>query len=405
MEIEKFAITCKRALDRHFKKVKYAYDNGYLVSQDGSSADFFYPTTILCAKTEEVFSVELIGISKKIKPLKIKKYSNLSFDKLISYCDKVENSNAQFVFSGSIISLKHMLLTNDIEYLDEKQERFPIVSKFPTKIVGDENAQNLFAFDANLLTASFKDVVVVTCKNNTFRARYIYEMLIFKNKIEEEELQQLLLEHLDFSKKGSSVFGAQKIKTTSDIKEVQVSYLHNMILRNEIHETTIGDYLNENIDIILSTLGYTDAIYEPTLYWIEKTPDNTDISINPDFLLQRKDGFYDICDLKKGLVNRKNLTKGERRRRRFIDAVNEGIAQLDNYAEYFTFEKNAEHASEKYEVKTRNPFKILIVGNLENTVDEEVKQALRGRSDLLVIDYDSIIYMFLARITNEAISN
>ncbi|WP_419246820.1 hypothetical protein [Serratia sp. NFX21] len=405
MEIERFAIICKKTLDQHFKKVKHADEHGYLVSQDGSNGDIFYPTTILCAKTDEVFSVELVGASKTLKPLKIKKYSNLSFEKLISYYDKVENSNSKFVFSGGKNSLSHIFLANNNEYIDENQERFPITKKFATKIFGDDNVQNTFSFDVDFLTLSLTNMVIVTCKNNTFRARYIYEMLIFKNKIEEDELQQLLFEHLEFSKKGSLIVGIQKIKTTSDLKDIQVSYLHNMILRNEIHETTIGDYLNENIDIILSTLGYTNAIYEPTLYWIDKTPDNTDSSINPDFLLQRKDGFYDICDLKKGLVNKRNLTKGERRRRRFIDAVNEGIAQLDNYAEYFTFEENAEYALEKYGIKTKNPLKVLMVGNLENTVDEEVKQALRGRSDLLVIDYDSVISMFLANITNEAISN
>lgn len=405
MEIERFAIICKRALDQHFKNVRDADNNGYLAAEDGSRSGIFYPTTILCAKTDEAFSVELVGASEETLPLKIKKYSKLSFEKLVSYYEKIENSNAKFKFAKKGSGLINIFIANVDESNKEKLERFPITEKFKTKIFGSRDVQNLFSFNDDFLTARLSNTVIVTCRDSILRARHIYEMLIFGNEITEDELQQNLNEYLEFSSDGDPILGIQKINKDIDLKGIKISYLHNMILRNEIHETTIGDYLNENKDIILNTLGHTSSIYEPTLNWIEKTPDNTDKSINPDFLLQRKDGFYDICDLKKGLVNKQNLTKGERRRRRFIDAVNEGIAQLDNYAEYFTFEENAKHAEEKYGVITNNPVKILIVGNMENTNDEEVKQALRGRPDLLVIDYDSIISMFLANITNEAISN
>ncbi|EIG9086430.1 DUF4263 domain-containing protein [Serratia marcescens] len=405
MEVEKFAIICKRALDQHFKNVGLADKNGHLIAEDGSRSGIFYPTTILCSKTDEALSVELVGVSENPSPLKIKKYSKLSFEKLISHYDKVENSKAKYNFAKKGSGLANILVADADQFNEKGLERFPIAERFKTKIFGSQDLQNSFSFSYDFLTARLSNTMIVKCKDNTLRARHIYEMLIFKNEITEDELQQNLNEYLDFSNDGVPVFGIQKINTPRDLKGIQVSYLHNMILRQEIHETTIGDYLNENSGIILNTLGHTRSIYEPTLDWIEKTSDNTDNSINPDFLLQRKDGFYDICDLKKGLVNKKSLTKDERRRRRFIDAVNEGIAQLDNYAEYFTFAQNAKHAEEKYGVTTNNPLKILIIGNMENTRDGEVKQALRGRPDLLVIDYDSIISMFLANITNEATSN
>ncbi|EPU1201600.1 hypothetical protein ACVUNX_005261, partial [Klebsiella pneumoniae] len=88
----------------------------------------------------------------------------------------------------------------------------------------------------------------------------------------------------------------------------------------------------------------------------------------------------------------------ERRRRRFIDDVDEGIAQLDNYEEYFTYDGNKKYALDKYNVSISEPRKILIIGNVENTVLIEVEQALRGRKDNLVIDYDSLISYYVGSI-------
>ncbi|HBQ7350260.1 TPA: hypothetical protein L8Q33_005311, partial [Klebsiella pneumoniae] len=151
-------------------------------------------------------------------------------------------------------------------------------------------------------------------------------------------------------------------------------------------------------EIICRALGYDSIVYEPSLKWVEKTKDNTDVYINPDALLKRPDGNYDICDFKKGLLKRKKITKDERRRRRFIDDVDEGIAQLDNYEEYFTYDGNKKYALDKYNVSISEPRKILIIGNVENTVLIEVEQALRGRKDNLVIDYDSLISYYVGSI-------
>jgi hypothetical protein len=131
------------------------------------------------------------------------------------------------------------------------------------------------------------------------------------------------------------------------------------------------------------------------LLWIEKLHQNKDEAINPDLLIEREDGYFDIYDLKTAALDKTSITKGNRARRRFIDYVNEGIAQLANYEEYFTFPKNQELAWQKYQVKVRNPQLVLVVGNFENVNKEEIEEASRAIRNITIIDYDTLMQLFL----------
>src|SRR5207248_10770483 len=99
----------------------------------------------------------------------------------------------------------------------------------------------------------------------------------------------------------------------------------------------------------------------------------------------------------------KSITKGTHKRRRFIDYVNEGIAQLNNYRDYFSYEMNRNHAFSKYKIKVQEPKLYLIVGSYDNVNDAEVREACRShRDDLAIIDYDTLNSLF-ANGTNQSI--
>ncbi len=126
--------------------------------------------------------------------------------------------------------------------------------------------------------------------------------------------------------------------------------------------------------------------------------------INPDLLIERPDGYFDIVDFKLAGIHKKKLTKASRKRRRFIDYVCEGIAQLSNYEFYFSFEGNQKHALEKFGVKVRNPNLMLVIGNDENYIKQEVEEALRvfKNSKLKIVDYDTLISKFLNESKSES---
>lgn len=136
-------------------------------------------------------------------------------------------------------------------------------------------------------------------------------------------------------------------------------------------------------------------IYEPELEWRQHDGTCVDRSINPDLLVQRPDGYFDIYDLKTAATHRANLTKGGRKRRRFVDYVDEGVAQLANYREYFQYPGNAEHAKQKYGVEVKEPKLVLIVGSWDNVNATEVKQACRRYSaDVEIVDYDTLRFIY-----------
>jgi hypothetical protein len=148
--------------------------------------------------------------------------------------------------------------------------------------------------------------------------------------------------------------------------------------------------------MLRNALGATNHYYEPMLPWVVKPAGVDREAINPDMLLQRPDGFWDIVDFKTAALDRKNLTKGGHARRRFIDYVYEGLARLANYAEYFSFPANAAFAHQKYGVQVSAPRLILIVGSIENCDPSEIQQALRAHPNAQLFDYDTLLRAYIA---------
>jgi hypothetical protein len=168
-----------------------------------------------------------------------------------------------------------------------------------------------------------------------------------------------------------------------------------MYLFPGLRETTIGEFIKLHPEVVKEAFKTTHFEYEPYLKWIEHDGTCQDDAINPDLLTKRDDGFFDIYDLKTAALERTNVTKGGRRRRRFIDYVEEGVAQLANYREYFEYPGNAEYAKSKYAIQIKDPKLVLVVGSWENSDINEVNQACRKYKGIEVIDYDTFCHLFI----------
>jgi hypothetical protein len=168
-------------------------------------------------------------------------------------------------------------------------------------------------------------------------------------------------------------------------------------LLHDLHETTIGEFLNQHEDILLSAFDARRLIHEPFLEWRDGTPGADEIAINPDFILERADGSHIIGDLKLPLLETANVTKGGKKRRRsFIAPVPDGLAQLAHYEEYFQSPENRAFAQAKYGIEVSDPRKLLVIGTQENVDPTEFEEAARSTPAFEIIDYDSILRLYLA---------
>ena len=171
--------------------------------------------------------------------------------------------------------------------------------------------------------------------------------------------------------------------------------LQSMFLCPGLHETTIGEFIQQHPEVIKKAFNASGFVYEPYLKWIQHDGSVEDAAINPGLMVGREDGFYDIYDLKLTLLNKPSITKGGRSRRRFIDYVEEGISQLANYREYFEYAMNANHANQKYGIQVRDPRLVLVVGSFENSYPAQITQACRKYPDIQIIDFDTLCHMYI----------
>ncbi|MFI4602890.1 Shedu anti-phage system protein SduA domain-containing protein [Klebsiella pneumoniae] len=399
MDLDKLIRKCSKRLERHFNEVHKLELSGRLASSSGvPNCAHYYPTTLIGIKTENSYCIELAGVSSKPCKLQIKIKEGMSLERFLSFYDKDPNDKAKFHPEGDSIlrksSCRNFLITDFPDDINVGVDRFPIMRTIYTILEFPSDKKRTIDITEGFMSFSFSNVCICSLVNDFFRVRSIMGMFIFGLNISSRDLSEEMNFYLDYVTHGD-VFGVISVPPGQSEKYMEVAYLMNLVLNGGVNETWIGDFFNSHKHILTKALGYQDFIYEPYMEWIEKSDDNQDTAINPDVMLMKADGFYDICDFKKGLTNKNKITRRERNRRTFISDIYEGIAQLNNYEEYFSYEGNRRRAKERYNISVNDPLKILIVGNVENTVNIEVEQALRGMVNMRLIDYDSLINLYV----------
>jgi hypothetical protein len=389
MKLSEFTNVCHEFWDSYFSWVYSLQLQGMVKPADKKV--MLYPQIILCTQTKNNFCFELIGSSKKYNGLIVKKRKQNCIYEYLGQFPKGDDGGSMFHLNSGGGGFQALCLSHEVNF-EDVEKRFPMVSLYKSRLVRSGSNDCLFEFGKEFIDVYFSNCVFISVKGSLCRSKHIIELRVVRKNIQKDCLIKSLN---DYVKDSAEVKGVSTVDPIIEKEYLIAGQLQSLYLTPSMHETTIGDYLNENREILCTALGVKSFVYEPYLDWVEKPEEMLDKAINPDAMLERNDGFYDICDFKTGLLSKRKLTKGERRRRRFIDGVNEGLAQLANYEEYFEFNKNKQHAFEKYNIVTDDINKVLIVGNFDNSIEQEFYQALRPFKNVMVIDYDSLIQRYL----------
>ncbi len=357
-----------------------------------------YPSLALFTETKDQFIFELLGANEhfaKLIPFTHKCFST------VDYLGQFEGQQELPIFrlGGRNCGVITLMLSSEID-LEAVRERFGfVVDQWKTHLLRKGKNGALFSFSETFQSFFINNCLVVNRLDEIYRVKYIlYAEIVSKNFPEEEYATDLSVRLSKPAYDTRELFGVHYIMD-SLYKDYAISgQFANVFLLPELRETRIGEFLRKHPSFICRALDCRGYLYNKEFEWVEGNPDPKEKSIQPDLMLEREDGNYDICDLKTAIMSKESITKGQHRRRRFIDYVDEGTAQLANYEEYFKFKKNADWAWSRYKVKVNNPRLILIVGNYENTPRAEIEEATRKlKTNYRIIDYDTLNAFFLKK--------
>lgn len=275
---------------------------------------------------------------------------------------------------------------------------------YGSKIVLDPSSgvvDGMIKFGESSDLICFEDVLIAQGVNSTVRIRNPNFLLIVRRDSSAASYRDYLRNLLTYD---GDLAIVRTVPAGAAEATVVAGQFANLYLTRGLHETTIGAFVEDHREIILSALGGQDLISEPYLPW-QEGGDPDEKAINPDLLVKRIDGYWDVYDLKLPLLENRSITRGLRRRRRFVGSVYEGISQLAHYREYFGYPENRDLARQKYGVEVQDLNCGLIVGNKENVNSREVSEALRAMAPISVVDYDSLLQMYLLAKKLEGESN
>ncbi len=174
------------------------------------------------------------------------------------------------------------------------------------------------------------------------------------------------------------------IQPPSRFREEAISELENLINKNAL-EKDFQDFFERNPEFLL-TLGAYKGIHSQLILQEQ----NGEKSI-PDFFLEKLNSdFCDVVDLKRANME---LARNQTRRKRFRDAIMEGVAQLEYYRNFFEDKRNREDFRRRYGLQAYRPRIVLIIGRRQNYYDEvesiRTRALLPGHLELRT--YDDIV--------------
>jgi hypothetical protein len=390
MKIDLFIQLGEEWWNNYLKRIQSLQRNGLVEPRDSK---LLYPSIMLATSCKSYYILELIGANREFHQLRTMRKKELSVYRYLNQFD-AEEPDPFFIVNSMNNHFRGLSLARYFDY-EAALTRFPHLKLYPTMIQSSYGKGSVFTFGKDFRSLSLEHCTIINSRNHLVRCKAILWASVVSSEITKKELIGLF----DNSTGDSLAHAVYTVKDDEEKLHV-AGQLQSMFLSPGLYETTIGEFIKSHPEIIKMAFGAARFEYEPFLKWMEHDGTVEDYAINPDLMVQRHDGFYDIYDLKTALLNRLSITRAERRRRRFIDYVEEGISQLANYREYFTYSKNAEHAKMKYGIEVNNPKLVLVVGSYENSYPDQISQACRKYNNVEVIDYDTLCQMYVGTQTN-----
>ena len=358
-----------------------------------------FPNMVLYTETEHHYLAELFGASPGYEGIGAKRHSESSTVRYLYQFADLEGEPA-FLMNGRNSSLSTLIISRDVD-ISNVSDRFGINPSDSVFTIIRRRGQggSLLSFGPEFQSCYLNNCFLLNTNGHVYRMKHVLHLSIVSKMMSLRHfLQDMTSKHVWPVGSTKELSGVSYCPDDAAGAHTLSGQFANLFLVPGLREPNIGGFLSKNPEFVKRSLDCVDFLYEHRLYWKEGNPNPEEKYIQPDFLLKVANGYWDICDLKKPILERESITRGGHSRRRFIDYVQEGIAQLANYEHYFQFKENAEYAKQEFGVLVDNPRLFLIVGSYENVDIEEIQQAERMlKTGYSIVDYDSMNTSFLLR--------
>ncbi len=349
---------------------------------------------VIITRLENHFVIELLGFQKiSANPKFIIEDKPCSYD--INFFinggkkdERFSILNSTFDFSkhefykeNSVISGGFVVPAVDRQIINELLV-YPLTGKETVLLRKDGDLPIVFSEKtSNVL---FHDFTIISKVNNHYSLRRHSTSIIVEKNIKNIDFKNFLKRVFNKSllRKGKFFGSKYKYQLISELKSLAY---------HKVHETTIDKFLQLNSDLFAKSLGYISAKSNIRLQLqVNKDKFGKEKELIPDFMLERKDGYFDILDLKIGLLSY-DFALGDWSNTRFSSYGQSLLSQLIGYKRYFSFQENADWAFKKYNIKLNKLKLIGIAGNHNNFNHEVVRLALDNHvNDFVLYSYNDL---------------
>ncbi|GAA1606921.1 hypothetical protein GCM10009789_71550 [Kribbella sancticallisti] len=340
-----------------------------------------YPRMLVLTETPDWNILELVGVSREYRSLEVRRQKAQSIDQY---------------FGGAAAASAPVVRVLDENVIKDatiatQGGRGALGTRFPgaESILGNEligTGDKLLQFAPGNYSA-FERVLLVSGDDSSVRVHWTF-LAIAVHRSEPADKYRDYLQRLVNASDHLDPVGTLSVPRGEAEQTLKRDPFASTYLLHDLQKNTVGDFLQQHEDILLSAFDATQLIREPIL---ERQDDAGAAAITPDFILERADGSHIIGDLKLPLLQ---TEPGGKKRRRSL-TVPEGLSRLTQYDEYFGSPENRAFVKTKYGIEVNEPRKLLVIGSHETVDPTDVDQAAQTTS-VEIIDYDTILRLHLA---------
>ena len=235
-----------------------------------------YPNIALFVRTNRYYILELLGSSEVYHGLSVKTHTEPDIHKYLYQFEfgTKEGTNPIFKASSNAVNSGMIDLVLSAPATIEKfEKRFEFIQPYKQGSIlrGINTSGPIFHFGEGLHEIFFSRCVLLNSSGNAYRAKQIIYMEVLSSSFNLTEYRSILEKRLfqGIPTTSQGLFGVHYVPNNEHQSWLLSGQFANVFLVPGIRETTIGEFLKANPDVIHKAFGCRSFVYEPELEWIE----------------------------------------------------------------------------------------------------------------------------------------